>query len=140
MSNDPMVLKAVHSLLFQNQTLRSEVGNNIEYARGTITANWPLVHYFEVSQNSDRDMDFDRWTMQVSAWSKDKYQAARIKKIVIDQFQRLTNHTVTIGGDTFLIHRCDIVDAGALPSDDKLLFGSYVRFVIKYRGKNIGGN
>jgi hypothetical protein len=133
------VLEAVHKILFANTELTAEVGNNIAYARVPLTASWPCVHYFDVAQNSDRDMDFDRWTIQISAWSQDKYQAARIKKILFDQFNRLTDYTVAITAGNFIIHRSDIIDAGALPSEDRLLYGSFIRCNIKHRGENIGG-
>jgi hypothetical protein len=133
------ILQAVHAVLFNNTALRAIVGNNIGYGRLPVSSTWPCVHYFEVSQTSDRDMDFDRWTIQVSAWSQDKYQAATIKKILYDQFNRLTDYNVTVGTEVVKIHRADIIDAGALPTDDNQLFGAFIRFAIKYRGKNIGG-
>lgn len=129
-------LEAVHKLLFDNTALTAEVGTNIAYARAPITASWPCIHYFEVSEAADRDMDFKRLTVQVSAWSQDKYQALRLRLALLDQFNRLTDTNVAITGG-FLIHRADIVDSGALPSDDKLLYGSFVRFVMKWRDGNI---
>jgi len=133
------ILEAIHNLLFASTSLTTELGKNISYARVPINVNWPCLHYFEVSNTSDRDMDYDRWTVQFSVWSQDKYQVVKVKNILLNLFNRMTKTTVAITGDDITINRADVIESGALPTDDKLLYGSFIRCTFKYRGKNIGG-
>lgn len=132
------VLEAVNVKLFATSGLTSIVGTNIAYARGPISNTWPQVHYFEVTGLEGYQVDFNTLTVQLSAWSNDKFQALAIKEVLYGIFSRFKGLTSVTGG-TVDITWTELVDSGALPETDPQLFGQYLRFLFRYRGANIGG-
>ena len=133
------ILEAIHKMLFDNAAIMNEVKKNYGYARLPINTNWPCLYFFRVSENTGIDLDYDRMTVQFSAWSTDKYQVLKISNLIRAEFGRLKKKVVSLNGGDFVINHSMMAESGDLPSDDKLLFGSFVRVEFRYRGQNIGG-
>lgn len=132
------ILAAAHAKLFASSALTAIVGTNIAYARGPVSNTWPQVHYFEVANSEGYQVDFNTITIQLSAWSLDKFQALAMKEVLYGIFSRFKGLTSVTGG-TVDITWTELVDSGALPETDPQLFGQYLRFLFRYRGANIGG-
>lgn len=131
-------LKAVHARLFASNDLAAEVGTNIHYARGPVTSTYPQVIYFDVASGTNPTLDYDRVTVQFSAWSGDKHQALHIQDILYRLWLRYRGIIDVGGGDEVDINWTELVDQSALPQDDPQLYGYQIRVEIRTKGANIG--
>ena len=132
------VLQAVHARLFASSDLAAEVGTRINYARAPVGTDYPQVIYFDVASRTGGVMDYDKVTVQFSAWSNDKYQALRIQEILYRLWLRYSGVVAITGGDNVDVNWTELVDQSALPQDDPQLFGYQIRFELRVKGANIG--
>ena len=132
------VLKAVHARLFANSELTAIVGNRIQYARAPIGTTYPQVIYFDVASRTEAVADYDKVTVQFSAWSSDKFEALRLNKLLYEMWLRYTGTVDIGGGEELRVNWTQLVDQSALPQDDPQLFGYQLRFEIRAKGANIG--
>jgi hypothetical protein len=131
-------LQAIHALLFSNNDLKTAVNERIFYARGPISSQWPQVHYFDVAMSTTHVIDFDALTIQVSVWGLDQFQVLNISDLIYSTLIRYTGTVDIGGGETVDINFMQLIDRGALPEADQQLKGQFLRFVVRYRGQNIG--
>lgn len=138
MNREATAIEATHAILFSSSDLSDEVGDNIHYARGPVTSQWPQVVYFAVTSRDSYIVDYDKNTIQVSSWAADKWQALRIHDILRRLFREYRGTVNTHYGDV-KINWTELIDSSALPQDDDQLFGHQLRFELRVRGDNIGG-
>lgn len=132
------LITAINNTLFASTELQGKVAKRIAYARGTVGSKWPQVHYFEVAETVGYLADYNSITIQFSAWSLNKYESLEIKDILKTLFTRFRG-VISITGGEVDINWSELIDSGALPETDPTLYGQYLRYIFKYRGKNLGG-
>lgn len=133
-----LAVEVVQNILFADADIIAEVGNNMHYARGPVTTDWPQVIFFPVAERDTYIIDYNKVTMQVSSWSHEKYQSLKIHNILRKLFREFRGVVTTHYGDVE-INWTQLVDTSALPQDDPQLFGHQLRFELRTRGQNIGG-
>lgn len=126
-------LEQIHGFLFTDTTLAAALSNRMYYARGPVVSQWPQLIYFDVAETNGYQLDYDSVTVQFSIWSTDKFQALTLIERVRLIFNRLSD--IVSGSFNYV----SLIDSGALPQDDQQLYGQFLRFQFRYRGKNIGG-
>ena len=132
------VLEALHKLLFSSTGLTTATNNQIYYARAPVSSTFPQVVFFDVTDTKGYLVDYDSVTAQVSAWALDEITALNIHSIISGLLSRFYG-IVNIGDNAIDINYIELIDSGALPQQDQQLKGQFLRFVIRYRGTNIGG-
>ena len=137
MSSD-IAVEVVHNLIFGDSDITDIVGNNIHYARGSVTTKWPQIIFFPVAERDSYLIDYDKVTVQVSSWSIEKYQALTLHNLLRNLFHEFRGVVNTHVGDVD-INWTQLVDTSALPQADPQLFGHQLRFELRMRGQNIGG-
>jgi hypothetical protein len=132
------VLEAVHTKIFADTDIKAEVGTNIHYARGCVTSIWPQIVYWDVTAQQGYNVDFNSVTVQFSVWGDDKFQVTKITELIALLFGRFSG-TVTTGLGDVEINYTSLIDTSALPTEDDNLYGRQLRYLISYRGLNLGG-
>ena len=132
------VLEALHKLLFSSTGLTTATNNQIYYARAPVSSTFPQVVFFDVTDTKGYLVDYDSVTVQVSAWALDEITALNIHSLIGGLLSRFYG-IVNIGDNAIDINYIELIDSGALPQQDQQLKGQFLRFVIRYRGTNIGG-
>jgi hypothetical protein len=134
MNNIVKALESIHTLLFANTALRTATGDRIYYARAPVGSTYPQVIYYDIASGTDYLVDFDSVTVQFSIWANDEFTALNISELIYRQMNRLGG----IMSQVYITHT-ELIDRGALPETDQQLKGQFLRFVVRYRGQNIGG-
>lgn len=132
------ILEAVNRRLFLSTDLTDIVGNHIYEAFGPPNAEWPLVHYFDVATVPGYQLDYNAVTVQISCYSQSIEESKNIREIIYRLFNRFNGTINTYYGDVD-INYTETIDSGIIESDDPYLYGYQSRFLIRYRGENIGG-
>ena len=129
-------MEAIHNVLFSIAELTAILGTKINYSKAPITAEWPLLHYFDVTKVIGYLMDFNSVTVQFSVWSQDKFEALQLRGILENNLLRL-NDTITTNTGMVKITWSVLIDSGALPSVDSFLYGQFLRVNFRYLGNNL---
>ena len=126
-------LTEIHTFLFADTTLAAALSNGIYYGRAPVTSTWPQLVYFDVTETTGYQVDYNTVTVQFSLWSTDRFQALSLIERVRVIFNRLSD---SVSGK---FNYVSLIDSGALPQEDQQLYGQFLRFQFRYRGANIGG-
>jgi hypothetical protein len=132
------ILEAINKRLFGNTALKNALSSRIYYARGPVSATWPQMIYFDVTDVQGYLIDFDSMTVQFSVWATTAISALNLSVMVRDLMTRMGGQ-YALGTGTVYINFSQLIDAGELPGDDQQLYGQYLRVKYNYRGTNIGG-
>jgi hypothetical protein len=133
------IIELIEKLLKGSAQLTALVPKtSINYARGPVNSTWPQVNFFEVAATEGYQVDFNSCTVQISAWALDAKQALKIKEIIHSIICRFRGKVIVTDGE-ITVTWSELIDSGAMPENDPQLYGQYVRYLFRYRGKNIGG-
>lgn len=132
------ITEAILKVLTDSASLAALVGTNVQYARGGVENTYPLVRFFEVASSDGYQVDYNSVTFQFDAVALDAYTALQIKEVLYTLLNRF-HGKVALSGGNVEINWSTMIDSGALPDTDLQLYGSFLRFSFKYRGKNLGG-